>query len=90
MPLLRTTAATLAGLLTLMPAAAQADRSPMEKNVARELRTYGFGEVDVDTLTSGQVAALHHILHSKRSTGDKRALIKSTLGGRNSLRGLFN
>lgn len=75
--------------ITLLPATAYADRTPLEQSVARELPRYGFKDVDVDQLSSSQVAALYMLVHGKRSHGDKRALIKSTLGGRNTLRGLL-
>ena len=81
--------AALIAAMALTPAVAHADRTPLEQSVARELPRYGFKDVDVDQLSSNQVATLYMLMYSKRSHGDKRALIKSTLGGRNTLRGLL-
>lgn len=47
--------------------------------IARELPHYGFRDVDVRALSTGQVAQIYALLHSNRSHGDKRGLIGSTL-----------
>ncbi|MGB3553086.1 MAG: hypothetical protein WBA25_00430 [Jannaschia sp.] len=48
-------------------------------DVARELPRYGYGDVDVRRLSSGQVAQIAHLIYSGRSEGDIRGQIGSTL-----------
>ena len=88
--MIRPAALLSAALLALAgPAAADTKGSAqLTASVARELPHYGF-DVDVTTLDRAQVAALHHALYTDRSVGGKRAMIKSILGGRHSLRGLL-
>jgi hypothetical protein len=83
--------ALIAASLILGPAAAtQADapRDQLRAAVARDLPIY-MPDVDVDSLSRSQLSTIYSILHSSRSAGDKTALIRSALGGRNSLRGLL-
>lgn len=56
-------------------------QSGLRAHVARELRYYGLGGVDVGALTPGQVAHVNAILHSGRSQGDIRALVRSAVRG---------
>ncbi|MGG7645180.1 hypothetical protein ACQ5SP_10280 [Rhodovulum sp. YNF3179] len=87
--MIRPAALLSAALIALAgPAAAGKGSDQLTASVARELPRYGF-DVDVKTLDRAQVAALHHALYTDRSTGGKRAMIKSILGGRYSLRGLL-
>ena len=46
--------------------------------------------VDAKSLTRHQLATIYSIMHSGRSGGDKRALIRSAIGGRYALRSLFS
>ena len=72
--------------LSCAPGFAQADQLLL--NVTREL-PYFVQDVDPSTLNRTQLGRIYTIIHSSRSHGDKMGLIKSVLGGRNSLRGLF-
>ncbi len=75
-------------VLTLAAPPASAD-DQLRLLVADDLRSLGFHEVDVDSLTLNQLAAIHAVAHDKRRGGGRRGMIRSILGGRNSLRGLF-
>lgn len=77
-------------MLAAMPSsAAQADgRTQMIRAVAHELGNYVQG-VDPETLSIQQLAAIRSIMYSSRSESDKRGLIRSAVGGRNSLRSLL-
>lgn len=75
-----------AAVLAAAPPAGAA--SQLELLVKRDLRHYQLG-VEVDDLTSGQIAALNVLFSSNRSHSDKRLLAKSIIGGRNSLRGVL-
>lgn len=84
---MRTTALCLAAALAAAtPAAAE---TQLQRSVAQDLREFGFGDVDVTRLSISQLAAIHHIANQSGSHGKKRGLIRSALGGRNSLRGLL-
>ena len=48
-------------------------------SVARELPRFGFGDIDVRRLSSGQVAHIHGLVYSGRSDGDIRGHISATL-----------
>lgn len=56
--------------------------------VTAELPVYVAG-VDASSLSRPQLATIYSIMHSDNSGGDKAAMIRSVLGGRFSLRGLF-
>ena len=60
----------------------------LRRAVAFELARYEI-EVDVRELSTGELAAIQQIANSNRSHSDKRALIRSAIGGRYSLRGLL-
>jgi hypothetical protein len=74
--------AVVAALLAGAPTGAEA--SQVREALARELPLYGFRDVDVGRLTTSQVVQIYTIMHSPRSQGDKRRIIRSALG-----RGLF-
>ncbi|KIT15357.1 hypothetical protein [Jannaschia aquimarina] len=72
----------LAGLLlacTATPQLAQEPLSGPRANVARALPFYGFGDVDVERLSNNQVMQIYSLIHSERSQGDIRQLIRSTI-----------
>lgn len=75
-------------LLLTAPAADAAGSEQIKRSVERELRQYGFRNVDVDTLTTSQIAAIHNIAGFERRSG-RRGAIRSVLNGPYSLRGLF-
>ncbi|GFE65028.1 hypothetical protein [Litoreibacter roseus] len=54
--------------------------SQLEASVARELPRYGFADVDVSRLSTGQLAHINHLLHSNRGTSEIRGLIGAVLG----------
>lgn len=65
------------------PAAALAQsqgETQLMRSVAHELPHYA-PDVDVASLSSGQIAALHVVLHSDRSQSEIRAQVRSILGG---------
>ncbi len=78
----------VAAILAASVAAPAAAASQLRRSVALELPRWGYGQVDIDRLTSGQVAQLHHIMASDRTHSDKAALIKSVLNGAYTLRRL--
>lgn len=65
-------------------------RTQLERLVATELRSYGFRSVRVDDLSTAQLTAIYSTVNRPGPAGEKRGMIKSILGGKNSLRGLFN
>lgn len=73
----------LTGLLLALPAAGRAQehaQTQLQRSVAHELPRYA-PDVDVMTLSTGQLAALHAVLYSDRSESDIRAQVASILGG---------
>jgi hypothetical protein len=75
-------ALAFAALLSGLPAAGQAQQamSQLQLSVAHELPRYAPG-VDVMSLSTGQLAALHAVLYSDRTESDIRAQVGSILGG---------
>ncbi len=71
----------LVALLAAAIAAPASASSQLRRLVEQQLPSWGYSEVDVGDLTTGQVAQLHHIMSSDRSHSDKAALIKSVLNG---------
>lgn len=65
----------LAGIIAF-----QAETSPMREHLKQELPQYGFSNVDVDSLTSTQVAHINHLLHSNKSSSQIRGNIGAILG----------
>ena len=86
--MLKHTVAALALMISAVSASAQSGGDQLLQNVSRELPRY-FRDVDATTLSQSQLAALSLIMHSSRTEGDKRALMRSVIGGPNTLRGLF-
>ncbi len=78
-------AAVLALLLAVPPAAAS---EQLKRLVEADLRKYQFEEVDVDSLSTSQLAAIHAVANEKRR-GGTRGQIRSILGGSYTVRGLF-
>ena len=80
---------TLIGAAVLAAFGLSAEASDqLRLSVRHELPRYGV-EVDVRSLSTAQLAAIHHILHSDHSHSEKRGLIRSAVGGAHSLRGLL-
>jgi hypothetical protein len=77
--------AALALMLAAPPAAAS---EQLKRLVESDLKKYGFEEVDVDSLTTSQLAAIHSVANEKRR-GGRRGQIRSILGGSYTVRGLF-
>ena len=82
----RTLLVTLA--LALTAPAAQA-LTQLELAAQRDLREYGFKDVNVEDLSPVQLAAITHLSNLKGPEGSKRGQIRSILGGPNNLRGLL-
>lgn len=78
----------LAAAIAVAAPAAQA-LTQLQQGVQSDLRTYGFGDVDVTTLSSGQLAQIHAIANFQGREGGRRSLIRSTLGELGTLKGLF-
>jgi hypothetical protein len=78
--------ATAALLSLTAPATAKTDQ--LLSLVEMELPFYAPG-VDARSLSRAQLASIYSILHGSKSGGDKRALIRSVIGGPYSLRGLL-
>lgn len=67
-----------ATVTTALPASANS--SPMRENVKNQLPIWGFGDVDVDSLSSSQVVHINHLLHSNKSPSQIRGNIGAILG----------
>ena len=76
-----------AAVLATFATGAEANEQ-LRQAVAFELVRYDI-DVDVRELSTGELAAIQQIANSDRSHSDKRALIRSAIGGRYSLRGLL-
>jgi len=81
-------AVALAAALPPGPAPAADPDSQLARQVAKELPSYGV-DVDVATLSTHQLARIYGVMHRPLSHSEKRAQIRSILGGRFSLRGLL-
>jgi hypothetical protein len=79
----------LAAALALTVSGGAMAATQLEQSVSFGLKSHGFTDVDVEALRPSQLAALHHVMNSRKSLGDRIALIRSILGGRNTLRGLL-
>jgi hypothetical protein len=64
-------------------------RTQLERLVKTELRAYGFSDVRVEDLTTAQLSAIYSTANRPGGDGQKRGMIKSILGGKNTVRGLF-
>ncbi len=69
--------------------AANASDSQLRALVRMELHNYTL-DTDPDELTESQLGVIYTIMHSGRPHGSKSALIRSYIGGRNTLRGLLS
>ncbi len=81
----------IAALFAALAATAQAGNPPenqLRAAVARDLPAY-VPDVDVSTLSQRQLATIYSILHGPYRGMEKSALIRSTIGGKLSLRGLL-
>lgn len=78
----------LALAATTLPATANDGRSQILADVSRELHFY-VNDVEPESLTTHQLASIRAILHGNYSSSDKRARIRSVIGGQYSLRGLL-
>jgi hypothetical protein len=81
-------AVTIATVLLGLSGVPGQANSQLALQVKQDLKRYGFTE-DVSRLSSSQLSNIHLIIHSRRSESSKRGLIKSALGGKNSLRGIL-
>ena len=81
-------AAALLVLALAAPTGWAAGSSQLRQSVDRDLKQFGFRNVDVETLTPAQLTAIHTVASGKRRSG-QRGIIRSILGGRNTVRGLF-
>jgi hypothetical protein len=87
--MIRSTLTALALALALIGGGAPADAQQRVSeqlilSVEQELPNYVQG-VDVRSLSAGQVASLHHVLHSNRSPSRIRGQIIAILGGLDEL-----
>ncbi len=70
------------GLAVTLAAPVYADEplTHLQRTVSTELKTYGFKDVDVRSLSSGQIAHIHHLLYSDRGVAQIRGQIGAILG----------
>ncbi len=81
----------IAALIATLASVAQAGNAPenqLRALVAKELPSYVQG-VDVSTLSQHQLANIYSILHGPYRGQEKKALLRSAIGGPYTLRGLF-
>lgn len=76
----RTILMTLTAVTLTLGTLAPANASQLRDHLKHELPTYGFKNVDVDGLTSTQVAHIRHLLHSNKSPAQIRGNIGAILG----------
>jgi len=88
MTMMRTTLLATAVTFGAFSTPAHAVSEQLLRLVSAELPNYVSG-VDVNSLSNSQLATIYSIMHGPKSEGAKTGLIKSTLGGRNSIRSLF-
>ncbi len=84
-------AALLFAALAALGATAQAGGPPQNQlraAVARDLPAYVPG-VDVSQLSQHQLATIYSILYGGYRASEKQSLLRSAIGGRNTLRGLL-
>lgn len=80
---------TLVAILTALALPAAASQAPIREHLKQELPTWGYADVDVDGLTTAQVAHINHLLHSNKSPAQIRGNIGAILGD-SILKTLFN
>ncbi len=83
-----TITAILFAALTATAQAGNAPENQMRAAVARDLPAY-VPDVDVSLLSQHQIVAAYGILYGRYSGMEKSALLRSAVGGRNSLRGVL-
>jgi len=71
---------TLIAILTTLALPAAASQTPIRDHLKQELPTWGYTDVDVDGLSSTQVAHINHLIHSNKSTAQIRGNIGAVLG----------
>ena len=80
----------LAAIIGLSFTAAPAEaRTQLERLVNQELRALGFKDVNVEKLSTAQLADIYSTAHLPGRQGQKRGMIRSILGGNNTVRGLI-
>ena len=62
------------------PLQARDAQASVRDHLKQTLPTYGFRDVDVDSLTSSQVMHINHLLHSNKTTSQIRGNIGAVLG----------
>ncbi|EPX77244.1 hypothetical protein [Litoreibacter arenae] len=70
----------LIAILAALALPAAANQTPMREHLKQELPIWGFGDVDVDSLTRAQVVHINHLLHSNKSPSQIRGNIGAVLG----------
>lgn len=73
-------AATGLAVSLASPSWAERPLDSLEASVAMELPNYGFDDVDVRDLSTGQIAHIHHLLYSGKGTAEIRGQIGAVLG----------
>ncbi|MEM7472483.1 MAG: hypothetical protein AAF340_14125 [Pseudomonadota bacterium] len=73
-------AATGLAVTLATPSWAERPLDTLEASVATELPNYGFKDVDVRDLSTGQIAHIHHLLYSGKGVADIRGQIGAVLG----------
>lgn len=80
--------AAIVGLAFTAPPAEA--RTQLERLVNHELRSLGFKDVNVEKLSTAQLADIYSTANRPGRQGQKRGMIRSILGGKNTVRGLIN
>ena len=80
--------ATALGLVVSAPPAEA--RTQLERLVRHELQDLNIRNVNVAELSTAQLAAIHAAANRPGQQGSKRGVVRSILGGRNTIRGLLN
>ena len=71
---------SLAAALLATSGQAREGQSSIRENIKMELPKYGYPDVDVDGLTTLQVARIHALLHSNNGVAHIRGGIGAALG----------
>lgn len=71
---------TLTAIALALALPAAANQTPTRNHLKQELPTWGYRNVDVDGLSSVQVAHIRHLLHSDKSPAQIRGNIGAILG----------
>ena len=73
-------AATGLAVSLATPLWAERPLDTLEASIASELPNYGFADVDVRDLSTGQIAHIHHLLYSGKGTAEIKGQIGAVLG----------